>query len=184
MKFGFWFFVGILFCSGVLAECDRNQIDINSASLTKLDEIVWVGEATAEKIIDGRPFRKLGDLDDVRGIGEKKLEDIIDEGLACVEGNEDEDIPKDNGVPLKGNEGVEYFEDEDSATDFEDEDLDWEGEGEFEEVVFGNDEVFLGEGSFEDEVVYESKEYLAVKYAPFVLVIFVLLVFGWVVVSR
>ena len=65
----------------VLAE----QIDINSASLSQLDEIVHVGPKTAQKIIDGRPYSSVSDLSRVKGIGDGKyLQDIINQGWACV----------------------------------------------------------------------------------------------------
>ncbi len=75
----------VLLMSGVLAECDSGQIDINSALLEELDKIIWVGPATAQKIIDARPFESVEDLIKVSGIGEKKLNAIIEEDLACVE---------------------------------------------------------------------------------------------------
>lgn len=60
-------------------------VDINSASKTELDEIVWVGPATADKIVNARPFGSVDDLIKVSGIGEIKLGDIKEQGLACVE---------------------------------------------------------------------------------------------------
>ena len=79
------YFVLILLMVGfVSAGC----VDINSASLEDLDEIVWVGPATAQKIIDARPFDNVEDLNKVGGIGDVKISDIKEEGLACVEGGE------------------------------------------------------------------------------------------------
>jgi hypothetical protein len=68
----------------VSATCGDGQIDINSASVEELDEITWVGLATAEKMINTRPFESLDDLTKVSGIGEVKLGDIKEQGLACV----------------------------------------------------------------------------------------------------
>ncbi|MDP3880938.1 MAG: helix-hairpin-helix domain-containing protein [bacterium] len=66
--------------------CDEGQININSASLEELDEIIGVGPSIGQKIIDARPFSSLDELDDkVSGIGESRLADIIAEGKACVE---------------------------------------------------------------------------------------------------
>lgn len=62
-------------------------VDINTASASELDEIKWVGPATAEKIIDARPFDSVDDLIRVSGIGEVRLQDIKDQGLACVNGD-------------------------------------------------------------------------------------------------
>jgi hypothetical protein len=79
----------ILMLSFVSSSC----IDINSASLSELDKIIWVGPATAQKIIDARPFDDVNDLDKVSGIGDAKIADIEEEGLACVNSKkEDEEI--------------------------------------------------------------------------------------------
>lgn len=61
------------------------QIDINSASLAQIDEIVHVGSKVAQKIIDDRPYGSVQDLSRVKGIGNGKyLQDIIAQGFACV----------------------------------------------------------------------------------------------------
>lgn len=60
-------------------------IDINSATILELDKITEVGPSTAQKIIDARPFNALDDLLKVKGIGEKTLQKIKDQGLAYVE---------------------------------------------------------------------------------------------------
>lgn len=65
----------------VLAE----QIDINSATLSQLDEIAHVGTKIAQKIIDSRPYDSIQGLSRVKGIGDGKyLQDIINQGWACV----------------------------------------------------------------------------------------------------
>jgi len=65
--------------------CLAEQIDINSATLSQLDDIVHIGPKTAQKIIDGRPFSSVQDLSKVKGIGNGKyLQDIINQGWACV----------------------------------------------------------------------------------------------------
>lgn len=65
---------------------DKNQemekVSINTASLEQLCTIPYVGEKTAQKIIDYRqengPFQTLEDLMNVKGIGEKKFEKMKD----------------------------------------------------------------------------------------------------------
>lgn len=80
----------IIFLPYLTAECLDSQIDINTASASQLDEITYVGPATAEKIIESRPFESIDELIDVYGIGEVKLQAIKDQGLACVEGSTQE----------------------------------------------------------------------------------------------
>jgi competence ComEA-like helix-hairpin-helix protein len=71
----------ILFPTFVFA---LNRVDINNASLTQLDEIVGIGPAMAQRIIDARPFSSINDLDRVKGIGPATLQKINDQGIACI----------------------------------------------------------------------------------------------------
>lgn len=84
----FIFAMIIFLFQNVFANCSDGQIDINSASKEDLDKITWIGPATADKIIAGRPFENLDSLIDVSGIGDKKLADIKSQGLACVEADD------------------------------------------------------------------------------------------------
>lgn len=68
---------GIVFATG--------SVDINSASLEQLDSLAGIGATYAQRIIDGRPYTLLDDLLKVKGIGEKTLQKIKDQGLACVD---------------------------------------------------------------------------------------------------
>jgi len=87
----------VLMISQVCAVCESEQIDINSDSLTRLDELGGIGPVKAQAIIDTRPFDSVEDLIDVYGIGEVTLQKIKEQGLACIEGEKDEpeDIPSD-----------------------------------------------------------------------------------------
>jgi DNA uptake protein ComE-like DNA-binding protein len=51
-----------------------NQIDLNTASRDELMTIPGIGETTANQIISARPFRQLGDLLKVPGIGTTKFQ--------------------------------------------------------------------------------------------------------------
>lgn len=75
----------ILLSSFISAQCNDTQIDINSATLEELDKIITIGPVTAEKIILMRPFYSVDDLIDVSGIGNKTLEKIKLQNLACVD---------------------------------------------------------------------------------------------------
>jgi len=83
------FMVFFLLTNSISAVCEENQVDINSASLGELDEIYGIGSVKAQAIIDARPYETVDDLTNALGIGEKTLENIKNQGLACVEGNEE-----------------------------------------------------------------------------------------------
>jgi competence ComEA-like helix-hairpin-helix protein len=89
-------FVFLIFIVGnVVALCDENQIDINSASLEELKTFTGIGDVKAQAIIDERPFDSVDDLVDVYGIGPATLKNMKDEG-ACVsnekESEDDEEV--------------------------------------------------------------------------------------------
>jgi len=64
----------------VLAE----QIDINSATLSQLDELTGIGPTYAQRIIDNRPYSSVDGLLRVKGIGSGTLQKIKNQGFACV----------------------------------------------------------------------------------------------------
>ena len=140
-------------------------VDINSASVSELDKIVWVGPATAQKIIDARPFDSVDDLVKVNGIGDAKLSDIKDQGMACVNGEKSE----------KEKENEKEIEEDKTEEDF----IVKEDEKIFDEIVLGEktekEEIVLN-GAVTKELVYESKNSKILYYAPYVFSGFLLII--------
>jgi len=65
------------------ALAEQACIDINSAGPEELTEIIHIGEARAQEIVELRPFDSIDDLTRVPGIGPARLEDIREQGLLC-----------------------------------------------------------------------------------------------------
>ena len=62
---------------GVPEPLDPNaQIKINSAPRDVIMQLPGIGEAIANRIIEGRPYKTIDDMMEVEGIGTKKLERI------------------------------------------------------------------------------------------------------------
>jgi len=97
----------VLMISQVYAVCESGQIDVNSASLEKLDELSGIGPVKGQAIIDTRPFETLDDLIEVYGIGEVTLQKIKDQGLACVDGEEEQEDEEDTSVEKIDEQGTE-----------------------------------------------------------------------------
>lgn len=61
-------------------------VDINKASLEELQKIIHIGEVRAQELIELRPFQSVDDLTRIKGIGEARIKDIKEQGIACVGG--------------------------------------------------------------------------------------------------
>ena len=66
----------------------RYRIGINSADETQLRNIVHIDEIRARSLIALRPFSSLEDLARIPGIGPSRVRDIIQQGLAYVDAEE------------------------------------------------------------------------------------------------
>lgn len=63
---------------------DNNCIDINTASVEEVQQIIHMGPTRAQELIDKRPFRSINDLTNITGISKTRIGDIKQQGLACV----------------------------------------------------------------------------------------------------
>lgn len=57
-------------------ELPKVKVNVNTATSEVLQTLPRVGPKLAEKIIEGRPYKSLPDLDAVKGIGPKLLEQL------------------------------------------------------------------------------------------------------------
>lgn len=61
------------------------KIDLNRADERALQQVIHIGPARAKKIIQARPFRDLFELSNVKGLGKKRMWDIINQGFAVAQ---------------------------------------------------------------------------------------------------
>ncbi len=61
------------------------QVNLNTASLEELQWIIHIGPVRAQDIIAGRPWHSVDELRKISGIGQQRLADIKEQGLAYVE---------------------------------------------------------------------------------------------------
>jgi len=101
----------IVFLSGIYAECDEEQIDINSADKEQFLEIIYIGEVRADYIIEERPFDSVDDLINIKGIGEVTLDKIKEQNLACVENEKEKEI-ENSEEPTETENKIEENEEE------------------------------------------------------------------------
>jgi competence ComEA-like helix-hairpin-helix protein len=59
------------------AAAARGKVDINTADKAALEALPGVGPVIAQEIIDARPFKSVADLKNVKGIGDKRFEEIL-----------------------------------------------------------------------------------------------------------
>ncbi|CAM3991159.1 MBL fold metallo-hydrolase [Alkalicoccus chagannorensis] len=60
-------------------------ISLNDADADELEDILHIGPARAEEIIAGRGWDAVEQLTKIDGIGDQTIEEILEEGAACVE---------------------------------------------------------------------------------------------------
>lgn len=71
------------------SRCEKGQVDINHADVEELLKIKHIGKTRAKLVVEARPFDSLEQLEKVKGLGPKLVAQIIEEDVACVEGDQD-----------------------------------------------------------------------------------------------
>ncbi len=61
------------------------KIDLNRADEKQLQNIIHIGPARAKKIVAYRPYKDLFELSNVKGLGKKRMWDIINQGYAVAQ---------------------------------------------------------------------------------------------------
>jgi competence ComEA-like helix-hairpin-helix protein len=52
------------------------RVNVNTATVAELEALPGIGPVLARRIIEGRPYRSVEELDRVKGIGPKRLKEI------------------------------------------------------------------------------------------------------------
>lgn len=68
-----------------LDEASCSGVNINTASVEELEEIIHIGQDRSEDVVANRPFSSVEELVNIDGIEPAHIADILTEGLACVE---------------------------------------------------------------------------------------------------
>src|SRR5690349_10178965 len=57
---------------------NQGLVNVNTADIKTLETLPGVGPAIAQRIVEGRPYHKLSDLENVKGLSQAKLEGLKD----------------------------------------------------------------------------------------------------------
>src|SRR5262245_7518246 len=63
----------------VQAQTKTSPVNVNTADLATLETLPGIGPATAQKIIDGRPYKSVTDLEKVPGLSKAKVDAFKDQ---------------------------------------------------------------------------------------------------------
>jgi DNA uptake protein ComE-like DNA-binding protein len=60
------------------------EINLNTAELADLTKLKNIGPVRAQSIIDKRPYRDIYELSTIKGLGKKRIDEIVNQGLAKI----------------------------------------------------------------------------------------------------
>jgi len=67
-------------------ESTVNCININKAPTAEIQHIIHIGPERSQMLIEQRPYDSIDDLTKIKGIGPARINDIIEQGYACIGG--------------------------------------------------------------------------------------------------
>ena len=76
--------IAFLFFLPIKIDGSSECINLNTATKEELVRIIHIGDSRAEQIMSLRPFSSMEELERIAGIGPTLLNEIKEQGLACV----------------------------------------------------------------------------------------------------
>lgn len=66
------------------SQCQPGQVNINTASIDEVKQIIHIDDVRAQDLVNLRPFSSIDALTRINGIAQSRLNDIKAQGVACL----------------------------------------------------------------------------------------------------